>query len=409
MTIEDFTRNDDKAKEIIMGSDIIVIERNYFSDTLVTMMYYKVRGKTLIGIFDDAYDLIEPENPAYTYWHQSKADMVGEDGVEHPVTLFPYVADMFVWGIQLVKAVQMPSTVLAADWAKFADTIYVPNYIETEKYLDVKPLFPHEPDEIYLGWAGSLSHFRSFEDTQILRALKHVLRKHDNVKLLLAGDRRVYDAIDISPKRKMFSPFVPEEDFPRLLKSFDVAFAPLDNRPFDKRRSRIKVLEYMALQVPWIASDNPTYNEFKDMGLGMFAEANWQSWEEKLEYAIDNVVRLKEEAKLKPFEYAMTQSYDANIGKTLDLYRQLIQMPYHGYYQPFVPALAPKPQEFPVPILVPTKKINAPVAKKEELAEKEAKAKELEERKKKAEALKKKFAPPEQKPLSKFELQNFKR
>jgi len=61
--------NDEEALKLTKDSDIIVVERNYFGDILTAIQFWKVRNKTLIGIFDDAYLLMHPSNVSYDFWH----------------------------------------------------------------------------------------------------------------------------------------------------------------------------------------------------------------------------------------------------------------------------------------------------------------------------------------------------
>ena len=100
------------------------------------------------------------------------------------------------------------------------------------------------------------------------------------------------------------------------MKTFDIALAPL-NGDYDRRRSRVKVLEYMALKIPWIASDYPPYEGFKEFG--SFVDNTKESWEEKLFDMVDNIEEKREYVKDIPYEYAKTQSYMNNIQKTVNI------------------------------------------------------------------------------------------
>lgn len=328
--VDKFTSNTVEVQEVVTKADIIIVERNLFGDTLSVMQYWKGRGKTILTIFDDAYDLIHELNPAYPFWIKSEVTVTDkETGKEYTLNAFPKPLDMLVWGIQISKGLQVPSLALASDWRKYNNTYYVPNYIRIDKYLNVEPLFPH--DDIIIGWGGSLSHLSSFNESGVLPALKEIVKRYKNVRVMITGDKKVFDAVDIPENKKVFSGFVKEEDFPRLLKTFDIAIAPLSGE-FDKRRSRIKVLEYMALQIPWIASDYPPYHEFREFG--MMTKNTPLDWETKLRLAVKHNVKLKDKAKGPAFEYAKGQSYDANIQNTLGLYMSLLTTPYSGHLLP---------------------------------------------------------------------------
>ena len=70
LSIKEFIKNEKKSQNLCLGADIIVVERNFFSDALTVMQYWKVRNKTILAIFDDAYDLIEKNNHSYNFWKE---------------------------------------------------------------------------------------------------------------------------------------------------------------------------------------------------------------------------------------------------------------------------------------------------------------------------------------------------
>jgi len=325
--IDMFTANSPETQNIISKADAVIIERNYFNDTLALMQLWKGRAQNLIAVFDDAYDIMHRRNVAYPFWKHGELSATNENGKIKRVYANPKPLDMFAWGCQIVKAIQVPSRYLQQDWSRFNDTYLVHNYIEAEKYIDIKPLYPHK-DSIIIGWGGSLSHLASFTDSGALKAMKRVVHKYKNVKVMISGDKRVFDEVDLPVGKKLYQPFVPEEQFLPLIKTFDIAIAPLCGE-YDKRRSRIKVLEYCALQIPFIASDYPPYEEMKEYGT--YVNNTSDEWEEALCHTIDKLKEKQEFAKGIPFEWAMSQSYDKNISKTLDLYQKIINTPYKGY------------------------------------------------------------------------------
>ena len=326
MNINEFTANSAETQQKILSSDLIVIERNYFDTTLAVMMQYKAMGRSILAIYDDAYDIMHRRNVAYPFWKHGEI-IVDANGKPKRIQKFPRPLDQFTWGIQMAKAIQVPSVYLQKDWSRFNDTYLIHNYIEAEKYVGVQPLYPHN-NSIIIGWGGSLSHLASFTDSGALKALKRVVYKYNNVKVMISGDKRVFDEVDLPIGKKIFQPFVPEEQFLPLMKTFDIAIAPLCGE-YDKRRSRIKCLEYCALQIPFIASDYPPYEEMKEYGT--YVNNTADEWEEALCHMVDNLEERREFAKGAPFEWAMSQSYDKNIEKTLELYQKIINTPYKGY------------------------------------------------------------------------------
>lgn len=323
--VSEWLANTEETQKKCQEADIIVVERNYFSDTLTMIQYWKVRNKPVMGIFDDAYDIMHPQNVSYNFWNYGELKYKDPEGNEKTAFMKPEPLEQFKWGMKMLKAVQVPSVNLQKDWSRYNDNVeYIHNYLDIEKYMNVKPLYPHSEDEIIIGWCGSLSHFASFKDSGIATALKKIDRKYKNIKVLISGDKRIYDLLEV--EKKVFQPFVSKEQWTPLLKTLDIGLAPLAGE-YDKRRSWIKALEYMALKIPFIATAYPTYDELHDYGL--MTENGHGNWERALTEMIDNISVYREKAE-RGYEFALTQTSDANIEKvTLDFYQKVIELPYN--------------------------------------------------------------------------------
>ena len=322
--VNEWVQGGENAQKLSNEADIIVVERNYFGDTLTAIQYWKVRGKSVMGIFDDGYQIMHPMNPSYRFWNYGEIRGKDKDGNERVVNMTPVPLEQFKWGLKMLKGIQVPSVNLAKDWLTHTDTYFVHNFLDWDKYDGVEPMYPHGEDEILIGWHGSLSHYSSFVESGVLEALRKLCKKYPQVKVLVGGDKRNFDNLEV--KNKVFQPYVPEEVFTSLIKSFDIGLAPLSGE-YDKRRSWIKVLEYMALQVPWVATNYITYDELKDFGI--VTSNGYVNWVEALSYAINNIAELKEKAKGLPFEFAKSQSSDINVRKvTLPLYQRIIEGDY---------------------------------------------------------------------------------
>jgi glycosyltransferase involved in cell wall biosynthesis len=189
--------------------------------------------------------------------------------------------------------------------------------------MNVEPLFPHE--NIVIGWCGSMSHYSSFTDSGIFPALQKICKRYPNVSILFGGDQRNYDNLNVPANQKKFQQFVPPDQWEKLVKSLDIGLAPLSGE-YDKRRSWIKCLEYMALQVPFVASDYPTYSQLKDYGV--FVKNDQWEWERKLTDMIENYLTYKQKAIEEAYPFALLQSSDNNIRNTLAIYQKLIDSQY---------------------------------------------------------------------------------
>jgi glycosyltransferase involved in cell wall biosynthesis len=324
--VGDFVKNTEESQKLCTEADIIMVERNYFGDTLTIMQFWKVRDKAVGAIFDDAYDIMHPQNISYNFWTHGEIKGKDKEGNEVLVYMKPKPIVQFKWGLQMVKGIQVPSINLAKDWSKYNNSYYVHNFLDMDKYLNVEPLYPHSKDELVIGWCGSMSHYASFNDSGVIQGIRKVVREYPHVKILISGDRRLFELLDVKSDRKIFSPFVPPEQWCSLLKTLDIGLAPLAGE-YDKRRSWIKALEYMALKVPWIATKYPTYDELHDFGL--MTDNGYKAWTDSLSEMIENYPKYKEIAETTGYEFALANSAYKKVEEvTLPLYEKLIDDPY---------------------------------------------------------------------------------
>jgi hypothetical protein len=228
------------------------------------------------------------------------------------------------WALGMLKGAQVVSDALVQDWSPYCYCEKIHNHLVIDRYTKtIEPLFPH--DGIWIGWSGSQSHRDSFESSGILRAYRKILHKYPNVKILIAGDKTTYDALDVPNDKKMFCGYVPEEQYPALIKSFDIYTIPLAG-DYDLRRSQIKPVECCALKVPWVATNFSNYNHLAPYG--HFTENGKDNWELAISDAIDNLSQRIEFANEVSYPFALTQDIDLHVQERIDLYQKLIDMPY---------------------------------------------------------------------------------
>jgi glycosyltransferase involved in cell wall biosynthesis len=322
--INDFVRNDQEIQKLCSEADIIMVERNLFQDTLTIMMFWKVRGKAIGTLFDDGYTRMEKLNPAYPFWEFGQIQYKNEKGEECIGNIVPPPKIQLTWGVAMSKGLQTVSQALCDDWKDYTDTFLIHNHLVIDRYKNVtKPLYPH--DGIWIGWTGSLSHRTSFLNSGLLRAYRKIVNKYPQVKILITGDKKNYDELDIPESKKIFSAYVPAEQYQALVKSLDICTIPLAGR-YDECRSQIKPLECMALKIPFIATNYPNYNHLKEYG--NFTENGWQNWFNAMSDAIENLDKYREKAIEVAYPFALTQDIDLHVQERIDLYQHLIDKPY---------------------------------------------------------------------------------
>lgn len=330
MHINEFIANSPESQKKISEADIVLVERNLFHDTLTMIQFYKTRGQNFLSAFDDAYSFMHPKNVSYSFWAKNEMKYKDAEGNEQTGILNPTPLTQLGWGISMCKGLQVVSQALVDDWAHCNDGYIINHHIVVDKYLgEIEPMFPH--DGIWIGWSGSMSHVDSFQSSGLLRALTKVVNRHKGVKVLMTGDKRVFDLVDVPPDKKMYCPYVPAESYPSLLRSLDIFTIPLAGE-YDKRRSQIKPVEAMALKIPFLATRFPNYAHLEEYG--NFTDNDWHNWTDRLSEMIENLPKYKEKAVEVGFPFAMTQDIDLHVQERIDLYQKMIDKPYRFSYPP---------------------------------------------------------------------------
>ena len=318
--VNEFAQNNEEVEKWCASADVIVVERNLFGDVLVRMQYWKVRNKIVVCNFDDSYDKMTPDNPAYRFWFLNKGDAIDDKGAKQELTYVPPPMIQFKWGLRVSAAAMLPSKKLMEDWKDYVDCFYMPNYLDLEKYRVEKP----DHKGIIIGWGGSLSHYKSFVDSHVLRALKKICKNYPEVRVMIAGDKRVFDKVDIPESQKIYQNFVIFDKWANVLSNFDIGIAPLAGE-YDKRRSLIKPLEYMIMKIPWIGSNNVAYDSIKKYG--QVIKNDYYEWYHAIDDVIKNLQSYREQTELS-YQFAVSQSIDNNIDNIIDSYKQVIRKGY---------------------------------------------------------------------------------
>jgi glycosyltransferase involved in cell wall biosynthesis len=314
-----FQQNIPEAQAVLKDADVIVIQRDLWGTTLPLIQYWKDAGKTVIVDFDDAYQYTHPSNISYAFWIKGEIQLTYPDGATGSAIMTPPPLEQFRWGLSMCDAVTMPSKVLCKDWSAYADTRYLPNYIDAARYTSV---LAQEHEGIIIGWGGSVSHFQSFTESGVLAALKRVCKALPQVKVMICGDKRVADQITIPDGQKIFQPFVPVNEWPKVLSNFDIGLAPLQGL-YDDRRSWIKVLEYMVMKIPWVASAGAAYQELSEYG--RLVKNTPKNWESAILEMVDHLAEAREIARGKSYQYGIAQDVNSNVDAIVNIYQDIVK------------------------------------------------------------------------------------
>jgi glycosyltransferase involved in cell wall biosynthesis len=141
----------------------------------------------------------------------------------------------------------------------------IPNQLDPEM---ARPRIRH--DGLVIGWVAGRDHLADVARIPLADALTQLMARHRKVQVHCIG-------LDLElPQRYIHTPGVPFAELPQHVGAFDVGIAPLADIPANWARSDIKLKEYAASGVPWLASPIGPY-----VGLGeaqggrLVADASW--------------------------------------------------------------------------------------------------------------------------------------
>lgn len=318
LAVASFANRTPEAEQLCSQADLIVVERNLFGPVLTAIMHWKAREKGVIATFDDAYHLLPEDNLSHDFWMKGIARKE-QDGKVVQEVLDPPPITQFKWGLRMIDGAVVASKKLVEDWEAYADVRHLPMYLDLERYRGLPEKDPGD-DKVVIGWSGSLSHLHSFS-SGILEALERVARARPQVRLKIGNDRRIYDKLKVPEGQKELTPWVPYGEWPEILASYDIGLAPMEG-DYDARRSWVKVLEYMAVKVPWLASRSPAYQDLAHYGT--LVQNTTEAWEQALLELVDNHKEHQKRAGGKPYQFALSQNAVNHVDQMVETFSSLI-------------------------------------------------------------------------------------
>jgi glycosyltransferase involved in cell wall biosynthesis len=153
----------------------------------------------------------------------------------------------------------------------------IENYLG-EHYAELERR-PH--DGLVIGWAAWIDHQADWRALGLHATVSRLLEAHPHVRVASVGK------IDLGLPRERYarSPAVPFEQLGEALTAFDIGIAPIVDHAFNRSRSNIKVKEYAAAGLPWLASPIGPYGDLGEkQGGRLVPDDRWYE-------ALDELVR----------------------------------------------------------------------------------------------------------------------
>jgi hypothetical protein len=317
--VPDFIANNETCNKVCSESDLIVIHRYCVDSVLRAALYWKAFNKKLVLDMDEAVNLIPMGMGQYNFWNKGDCSPYFSIASNPNKKIIPPPVKQLSWATTLVDAITVSSHRLAGDWEGFGRIWEVPDYINFDQYLTIKP---HRNDEIWIGMGGSAISPKAFKDSGLIDALEKICQRNPHIHLFLGNmPSELMQSVNISNQQKVTYSWLPPEDWVFQLSNLDIGLA-LAFSEYDLRFSRNRVLEYMATRIPWIASDHLPYRDLKSFG--MLVENTKDTWYKGLMTIIDSLPAYQKKAESSSYVYAVSQDIDENIHKILKMYEIIL-------------------------------------------------------------------------------------
>lgn len=148
--------------------------------------------------------------------------------------------------LRLAHVVTTPSAELAEEYrASGAECVRV---VENFLPADYDPGDQRPHDGVTIGWTACEEHKHDLAKLAVRATLRALLDAHPQLRVASIG-------LDLGlPERYTRYPLVQYGQLAEHVARFDVGIAPLDDIPFNRARSNVKLKEYAAAGVAWLAS-----------------------------------------------------------------------------------------------------------------------------------------------------------
>jgi len=304
MDLENISWSADECK-----GGLAILQRQYGESNYKIAESMKKSGVKLIFELDDWLHGVEKKNKAYEVYKPGAP-----------------VHDRLYKFYELCDAITVSTKPLREKLLKYNKNIYVvPNsFILSDWKIDKV-----KHNTINILWTGSSTHYPDLAETEVANAIKAILNKYPNTKLITAGWHGDDIFRDIPGYRRIHYPWtVNINEISKFNRLGDIGIAPIKKCDFNLCKSSNKYVEYSLSGLPTIATKFGPYQEaINNMEDGLLVKNKFNNWYKAIEkLVLDSEMRdeLSKKAKEK-----CIKKYDIekNIINWVKVYNKILGLP----------------------------------------------------------------------------------
>ncbi len=280
----------------IAGADVVHVHRFLGGNSQKAVERLRAQGVGIVWDNDDDIASIPRSNPHYARY-----------GGPRRAALVRTIEAM----LRTVDVVTTPSAILAQRFrdAGAADVRIIENYLPD----DFPGTRARRDDGVTLVWLAGLEHQVDYQRLKLQQTLLRLLDAHPDLRIFSIGL-----GLGLKSDRYEHLSIVDFPDLARVLARADLGIAPLVEMPWNEAKSNVKLKEYAAAGLPWLASPIGPYAGMGEAQGGLLVPND--GWHEAIDRMIGDARGRNKLAK-RAAKWAKGETISKHIGEWETVYR----------------------------------------------------------------------------------------
>jgi len=263
--------------------DVVVMQRWMTERTYEYVLRARGEGQVIVNDIDDDFWNLDQRNTA---WASSHPRLNPTSNRDH--YLLTVLASDVITVSTPYLAYQLHGLLKEMQAGKPPEIVVLRNMIDLERWR-VPPRLPvgFRGERLAYGWVGAIP-WRSGDVETLKPWLGKFLAAHPEVDFRHGGHMDGNEVVPtfaslagVPEDRVLKQGMAPTYERMKLYYPMDVGVVPLNDLPFNRAKSAIKGMEYLAAGAPFIAADTPEYKWAAEQGMGHLVRArvgkDWSS------------------------------------------------------------------------------------------------------------------------------------
>lgn len=252
--------------------------------------------------------------PAIRYWISQNKIIIYDFNDDHLPNQFDVEGEF----LDLAYAATASSRRVVSDWLPYVDVRYLPNFIDLASYENI---LGDKENDLVIGWAGLNTTPATLIESGLGEALQRICDRFSHIKIMITTETvNIAGELNLPNDRLIYQPWIPYGEWGSILSQVDIGVAPLTGY-MDERQSGTRLLEYMVMKIPWIASKSMANHELRPYGL--LVDNTPAAWEFGLQEKVEYISEYRKQAAAGPYLYAISQSIDENVDEIIRVYSSI--------------------------------------------------------------------------------------